>query len=420
MLRFAWRNLLTRPLRTALAMVGLSIPILGVIGLFSLSHALRNLVGDTLSQIQGVMIVRDNALSPVFSDLPLDYADRIRSVPGVARVAPEVWKIAPRIENKGLFSRAARGALGSLGGKSEEAFSSLFDTPVILGQDTPSHRDLKSAVFPKAMVKGPQGGRFLNESDAGQKRIVISTKLARDFPIADPQNPAQKRPRKVGDSILIDDQPFEIVGLYETGSMLLDVVIVMDIATARQLLNVGADKVSCFYVEGNDPGSAEELALRIEAAIPGTDARGMNEVMQNFGTLMNQLDQFLLMTVSLALFVGVVGIVNTMLMSTTERVGEFGVLRTNGWSRSNVLALITAESAYLGLLSGLIGCALALLGITLANQILQSSGLRLAVTPQIILLGVGLAVIMGTLGGIYPAWRASRLVPMEAIRLGSS
>ena len=59
----------------------------------------------------------------------------------------------------------------------------------------------------------------------------------------------------------------------------------------------------------------------------------MDEFAANFGNIMGQLDLFLLMTVSLALVVGVVGIINTMLMSTTERFVEFGVLRTNGWSR---------------------------------------------------------------------------------------
>ena len=65
------------------------------------------------------------------------------------------------------------------------------------------------------------------------------------------------------------------------------------------------------------------------------------------------------MTVSLALAVGIVGIINTMLMSTTERFVEFGVLRTNGWSQGNILALVTLESAYLGLLAGMVGCLLA-------------------------------------------------------------
>src|SRR5262249_34902846 len=148
------------------------------------------------------------------------------------------------------------------------------------------------------------------------------------------------------------------------------------------------------------------------------DARSMQEFQANFGMIMGQLDTFLLMTVSLALVVGIVGIVNTMLMSTTERFAEFGILRTNGWSQANVLSLITAESAYLGLLSGILGCVLAILGTAIANQFI-SGGLQLTVTPRLIVLGLGLSILMGMLGGLYPAWRAARLVPMEAIRLGA-
>jgi putative ABC transport system permease protein len=133
---------------------------------------------------------------------------------------------------------------------------------------------------------------------------------------------------------------------------------------------------------------------------------------------MGQLDTFLLLTVSLALVVGVVGIVNTMLMSTTERFGEFGVLRTNGWSKMNVLTLVTAESAYLGFLAGAIGCVLAVAGTWVANQFI-GGGLQLTVTPKLVAMGLGLSVVMGMLGGLYPAWRAAGLVPMEAIRLGA-
>jgi putative ABC transport system permease protein len=125
-----------------------------------------------------------------------------------------------------------------------------------------------------------------------------------------------------------------------------------------------------------------------------------------------------LLSVSLAVAVGVIGIVNTMLMSTTERFVEFGVLRTNGWSRGNVLALVTAESGGLGLLAGLLGCALAWGGVGIANQFL-GGGIHLTITPSLFAIGLGVSLLTGVLGGLYPAWRAARLVPMDAIRLGS-
>ncbi|MDR3621655.1 MAG: ABC transporter permease [Paludisphaera borealis] len=402
---FAWRNLLTRPMRTLLALIGLSIPILGVLGLFSLSNGLRNMVGDTLSQIEGVMVIRENAPSPVFSTLPADLAARIRKIPGVRSVAPEVWGLAPNVEGQGMLARSVGGLI------SKKGPGALWDQTVISGQDIPAHKNLKSAVFPRS-VREHGEGRFLDDRDRGSTNIVISRKIAKNFP------DAEGKPRQVGGTLKISETVFNIVGIYDTGSLLLDVVVVMDIESARKILKMPAELVSSMYVEADNPPGYEALCQTIERDEPGVDARSMNEVQADFGSLMGEVDKLLMMTVSLALLVGIVGIVNTMLMSTTERFVEFGVLRTNGWSQANILSLVTLESAFLGLLSGVVGCVLALAGTSLANQFING-GLRLGITPYSLALGVVLSIVMGTLGGLYPAWRAARMVPMEAIRLGS-
>ena len=205
-------------------------------------------------------------------------------------------------------------------------------------------------------------GRFLKPEDQGQPNIVISRKIARDHPNA------EGKPRQVGDILHIGGKPFHIVGIYDTGSMLLDVVIVMDIGTARKLFDSPDATVSSYYVETTDPNTNDAVAAAIEKAVPGVDARSMQEFSANFGALMGSVDTFLMMTVSLALVVGVIGIINTMLMSTSERFIEFGVLRTNGWSQGNILTLVTLESGYLGLLSGIVGCGLATLMAVVANR----------------------------------------------------
>jgi putative ABC transport system permease protein len=399
---FAWRNLLTRPMRTILALVGLSIPILGVLGLLCLSNGLRDMVGDTLSRIEGLMVLRENTPSPVFSHLPVSLADEIRRIPGVRAVAPEVWGIAPTIEGRGMLLN------GLLSGKS---VYSIFEQPVIAGQDIRAHQNLHSAVFPRALKEHGEG-RFLIPEDEGQPNIVISRKIAKQH------LDSNGRPKALGDTLHIAGKPFQIVGIYETGSMILDVIIIMDIEMARTVLNEPKDSVSCIYVEGNNAANNTAMAAAIEKTHPGFDARSMNEAQANFSALMGQVDTFLFMTVSLALAVGIVGIINTMLMSTTERFVEFGVLRTNGWSQVNILSLVTLESAYLGLLSGLVGCVLAWVGVFVVNQFL-SGGIHLVMSLPLLGLGIALSVTMGTLGGLYPAWRAARLVPMEAIRLGS-
>ncbi|MHC5538343.1 ABC transporter permease [Singulisphaera rosea] len=398
---FAWRNLMTRPLRTALALIGLSVPILGVMGLFSVSRGLRNMVGDTLSRVEGLMVVRQNMPSPVLSDLPTSLVAKVQAIPGVRIVAPEIWKIAPPLEGMGMFQRLAKG----------KGMGSFLDQPVIQGQDIEAHRHLRSAVYPKAVQERGEG-RFLVPEDKGKSNIVISRKIALEYP------DAKGKPKKPGDELKIAGKPFKIVGIYETGSPLLDVVIVMDIDSARNLLGFSKENVSSMYVETNQPGHNDDISKAIEDAYPEVDARSMNEFMTNFGSLMGQVDKFLMMTVSLALLVGIVGIINTMLMSTTERFIEFGVLRTNGWSQGNILTLVTLESAYLGLLSGIAGCVLVLAGTSIANQFI-SGGMRLDVPLWLLGLGICLSIVTGMLGGLYPAWRAARLVPMDAIRVGS-
>jgi len=134
------------------------------------------------------------------------------------------------------------------------------------------------------------------------------------------------------------------------------------------------------------------------------------------GDIMGKLDFFLLLTVGLALLVGAVGIANTMLMSAMERFVEFGVMRANGWTRRNILGLVTAESALLGLLSGLVASVLAFAAVTLLNSFLTRFELRLELKPQLVVASNATAIVIASVAGLYPAWRASRMTPMDAIR----
>src|SRR3974390_418294 len=109
MWNFAWQNLIPRPSRTALAVVGLTIPILAFLGLFSISRGIRNLVGGTLVTMQGLLVLRMNSPSPVFSDLPSDMAKALGNIEGVRVVGTEVWKIAPPIDGRGGLGAAAIG-----------------------------------------------------------------------------------------------------------------------------------------------------------------------------------------------------------------------------------------------------------------------------------------------------------------------
>jgi putative ABC transport system permease protein len=134
------------------------------------------------------------------------------------------------------------------------------------------------------------------------------------------------------------------------------------------------------------------------------------------GNIMGQLDLFLVLVISLALVVGGVGIANTMLMSASERYREFGVMRANGWTRQNILGLVTAESALLGLVAGLIASGVAVVGVLALNLYLTRLELKLELTPGLLVVSNVVALAVATVAGLYPAWRASRMTPMNAIR----
>jgi putative ABC transport system permease protein len=160
----------------------------------------------------------------------------------------------------------------------------------------------------------------------------------------------------------------------------------------------------------------DQLQAHIARAVPGVQARTMAQFNLQVGNVMGQLDLFLMLTIGLALLVGGVGIANTMLTSATERFVEFGVMRANGWTRRNILGLVTAESALLGLVSGLVASALAFGAILVLNRILARYELTLELTAPLVIVSNLAALAVATVAGLYPAWRASRMTPMAAIR----
>ena len=222
---------MTRPARTILALVGLSIPVLGVLGLFSLSNGLRELLDNTLAQVQGILVLRENAPLDLFSELPAAMAETLRTVPGVRVVAPQVWKLAPAIEGRSQFSRTASNLLGP---SRQPPLQSLLDMIVIEGQDLAEHARLRSDVYrSKLLPPNGGGGRFLDGRDQG---TAAHRHQHQDRPRV--SRPPVANPARSAASSGSGSSRFTIVGLYDTGSMLLDNTIVMDIATARQLLNL--------------------------------------------------------------------------------------------------------------------------------------------------------------------------------------
>jgi putative ABC transport system permease protein len=203
---FAWRNLVTRPTRTGLAVLGLTIPLMAFLELLSLTGGIRHLIGDTLATMENLMVLSANAPAPVLSNLPPGTGEALRKVPGVKIAAAEVWKVAPPIDGRGGGLGGA--ILSMLTRPKDQGFSRFLNMIAVEGQDIREHARLKSAAINHSILPTSKGGgRMLNESDVGKPHVVISTKIAHDFTNADGS------PKRVGQTIRLGSQDFTIVDL---------------------------------------------------------------------------------------------------------------------------------------------------------------------------------------------------------------
>ena len=112
----------------------------------------------------------------------------------------------------------------------------------------------------------------------------------------------------------------------------------------------------------------------------------------------------------LAIIVGVLGVMNTMLMTVFERTHEIGILLAVGWTRRRIVYMVLCESAMLGLLGGLVGVGLGAIGVQILEHTTGIRGLlEPNLSPNLLLTAVAIAVVVGVVSGMYPAWRGSRL-----------
>jgi putative ABC transport system permease protein len=438
MWRFAFRNLLTRPMRSLLSLLGLTVAIVGMVGLFSVAEGIDEMVHKTFKVIPGLAVLQPGAPIPIFSRLPKAWGAEMAHVDGVHEINPEIWARAHIIEGQPVFNPPR----------------------FLFGTDIPSRLRMNYAVYREQMIEG----RFLKLEDIGTYRTVISKPIAEEFEVT------------IGDMLNVDGQDLEIIGIYSCGSLLLDVAIILDIGVVKKLARMDGEFVSAFYIEP-DPGTdRQELGKRLRAQFKGREvpAGSPLEVLQGLSTLSNlsstilsppkadatgsekkpprpprvrkskkpkpesessievrssddwavefkrfsaDLDIFLIVLTSIGVTIAVLSIVNTMLMSVTERFIEFGILKANGWTNRNVLLLITFESALLGILGGLFGSGIGWIATLIVNANWHDR-IHLYASPQLLIFGVVFSTVLGILGGLYPAIWASRMMPMDAIRRG--
>ena len=217
----------------------------------------------------------------------------------------------------------------------------------------------------------------------------------------------------VGDSIKVDGEDFTVVGIYETGDQNMAGGVFTSISKVAELMD-DEDSISNIYVKVNKGEDPQAVADRIDDMY-GDNITTVTSVME-MSQMARMLDMLQASTWAislLAIVVGGLGIINTMLMSVFERTREIGVLKAVGWSNFKILTMIVGESLVITIVSAVIGSVIGVLACTLLGP---QIGFEPLFTPKIFIQAFVIAIIVGIVGGIYPALKAVRLPPTEALR----
>ncbi|WP_265101208.1 ABC transporter permease [Methanobacterium lacus] len=227
---------------------------------------------------------------------------------------------------------------------------------------------------------------------------------------------AQEMNKTVGDNISISNNTFKITGIYETGNFMDDRGIVMSLDSLQSLTNKTGE-VSLIIVKANNGTDATSLATKIQNNYPNelttsTSLSGMDR-MNNGLDVINSGSWAVSL---LAMLVGGIIVIITMLKAVAERTREIGVLRAVGWTQKRIIAMIMGESIVLSFIAIFVGLVIGVGIVELLSTTNILRGIMPAFSIFLFLKGIGVALLLGILGGIYPAYRASRLSPTEALR----
>jgi putative ABC transport system permease protein len=231
--------------------------------------------------------------------------------------------------------------------------------------------------------------------------------------------------KKVGDKVEMEGAEFEVVAVYQSKNVYENGSAILPLAEMQRLMD-RPNQVTAFQVALHFSPELEQRRDEVRAAIDGLrDENGRSLYLsampaREYAQTTIQILMFRAMawtTSMLALIIGAIGMLNTMIMSVFEQTKQIGILRAIGWRKGRVMRMILGESLLLCLAGAAVG-TLGAVGLVrwLSTLSTAAAYIRGDTPPEVIGLGFGVAVVVGLLGGLYPAYRGASLLPTEAIR----
>ena len=391
------RNLWRRKLRTILTVSGIVMGIFALTTMGSLAEHFNVLLDGGITYYGSSIQVADDKTTNGFAGafMSLDTLYRIQQVDGVTAAGPSVMVLAKP------------GAVSTIS----------FGVPDYIMNYDPTAFD--NSAVPVTVAAGRWPGA------SARYEVTLGSSLAAEFK------------KHVGDTIELPVRPtdatsdfvnhrFTVIGVLKQTLTAPDSGAYVSLHDAQTLLgeslpaavrsSVDPTQLITGVVAFGKPGAnLDSLADKITATVPGVKATKPSELVNSFksgGAI------FTFMTTAaalLALIIGGLSVVNTMIMSVTERVREIGLKKAIGAKTRNILGEFLAEATAMGLLGGAVGFLLGLL-LTLALNSGDPSGGLFLITPRLTIIALAFAVALGAGAGIMPAMRAAKMDPVTALR----
>ncbi|MCK4433711.1 MAG: ABC transporter permease [Methanomicrobia archaeon] len=372
-LGIVYKNILRRKARTFLSLLGIMIGVSAIVALVGVSNGLRSSAFDVMGNLTGDISVTTSGT--FFTVEPMDESviDEIRDIKGVKYVAPVVI----------IFDIEAMTG----GGQGPSSFEVYGIDPVAEKLIGTSATDVKV-------------GRELRVGD--RYKMIVGSMYAKMEDL------------KVGSKVMFYDEQFEIVGIMETGNFIMDQMRAIPIDIAREVAEIDPNIIHMVRVKVEKPGTEKEVALRINLIVPNIEATTSSEQTEQISEFLDMIQTMTWAISAIAAIVGGIGIMNTMLMSVIERTKEIGVFKAVGWSNNDVLKMILLEGFLLGLFGGILGIGGGKLTTIAFASFLR--GFQADITLVLVGEAMLFAVSLGVFGGIYPAYKAASIDPIDALR----
>ena len=362
------RGLWRRPVRTGLTLIGIAIGIAAVVALVGISRGFEKSWGAGAKQ-RGIDIVV-STLSSGLTPKPFSVAvrDRVASMPEVGATC-SVFVDLTSVEDASMMMVSAR----EWGGF--------------------SWNNLK-------LVEGRM------PKDALEPAVVLG------------RTAAEALKKKIGDPLQLEAKELTVVGIVDGGALVENGSVVLSLPLFQQLTG-NEGRLNILDVRAArqlNETEMQQLCEQINRQVPEAKAVPAAEHISN-----SEASRFIRAmswgTSLLAVIVGVLGVMNTMLMTVFERKQELCILLAIGWKRSRIRRMILLESALLGLFGGIVGVSLGLLGAKTLETLPSIHGLlEPDLSVRLVVTSIAISIVVGVISGLYPAWRSSRLTPSLALQ----